>query len=131
MSEQAHGTFEVQLTPQTIAHTDSGLGRLAISKRFAGDLEATSVGEMLSARTPIDGSAGYVAMERVTGVLNGRRGSFVLQHSGSMNRGAQQLAITIVPDSGSDELAGISGSLAITIADGVHSYELHYSVPQR
>lgn len=126
----ARGRFEVSLTPQPVADSvePATLGRLAIAKQFHGDLDATSVGQMLSAGTGVKGSADYVAMERVTGTLDGRTGSFVLQHSGTMDRGAPQLVITIVPDSGAGDLAGISGSMAIEIADGDHSYALTYAV---
>ena len=105
------------------------LARMSIDKEFKGDLAATSKGEMLSAGTAVKGSAGYVAIERVIGTLAGRRGSFVLQHNGLMNRGAPHLVITVVPDSGTGELAGLSGTMAIIIADGKHSYELDYSLP--
>ena len=122
--------FEVKLTPQTpAAQGDSALGRLTIDKQFHGDLEGVSRGEMLTAMTPVDGSAGYVAIERVSGALHGRKGSFVLQHSGTMTRGAAELVISVVPDSGTGELAGITGRMVITIADGKHSYELEYALP--
>ncbi len=93
MPSHATGSFEVNLAPQTLANADAGplMGRLSINKTFSGDLQATSQGEMLSAGTAVKGSAGYVAMERVTGTLHGKSGSFVLQHSGTMNRGAPQL----------------------------------------
>ena len=104
------------------------MGRLSINKTFSGDLQATSQGEMLSAQTEVKGSAGYVAMERVTGTLQGRSGSFVLQHSGTMNRGTPQLTVSVVPDSGTGELAGISGTLSIQIADGKHSYSMDYEI---
>jgi len=123
----AQGTFEVKLTPQPAAG-DSGIGRMALDKHFHGDLEGTSRGEMLAAMTAVSGSAGYVAMERVSGSLGGRRGTFVLQHTGTMNRGAQQLSISVVPDSGTDELAGLAGTMTITIVDGVHSYQLDYTI---
>ena len=127
---QATGTFTVKLEPQSPAHADSGLGRMSIDKRFSGDLEAHSLGEMLSYRSAVDGSAGYVAMERVTGTLHGRRGSFVLQHSGTMDRGAAALTVSVVPDSGTDELAGLGGTLAIQIdAQGGHSYAFDYRLP--
>ncbi|GAB4199136.1 MAG: DUF3224 domain-containing protein [Roseiflexaceae bacterium] len=127
MTQRASGTFEVNLTPQADGQ-DATLGRLLIDKRFQGDLVATSQGQMLSANTSVAGSAGYVAIERVSGTLHGRSGSFVLQHSGTMNRGTPQLTISIVPDSGTDELAGIAGTMTIAIADGKHSYELVYSI---
>jgi hypothetical protein len=128
VTARARGTFEVKLTPQAAAG-DSALGRLAIDKQFHGDLEGVSRGEMLTAMTPVNGSAGYVAIERVSGALHGRKGSFVLQHSGTMTRGAAELVISVVPDSGTGELAGITGRMVITIADGKHSYELEYALP--
>jgi hypothetical protein len=97
-----------------------------LDKVFAGDLTATSKGEMLSVGTPIKGSAVYVAIERVTGTLGRRRGSFCLHHTGIMNRGAPSLTISVVPDSGTDELVGLTGTMAIIIADGKHSYEFEY-----
>jgi len=127
---QATGVFEVKLTPQA-ADPDPGrerLGRLAIDKQFHGDLEAVSKGEMLSAMTEVKGSAGYVAIERVAGTLQGRTGTFVLQHHGVMNRGAADLRVTVVPDSGGGELAGLAGSMAIRIEDGKHYYDLDYTL---
>ena len=126
----ATGTFDVTLTPQPIEDSaePATLGRLAIAKQFQGELEATSVGQMLSAGTGVKGSAGYVAIERVTGTLGGRAGSFVLQHSGTMDRGLPQLSVTVVPDSGTGELVGLSGSMTIDIAGGEHSYRLTYSI---
>lgn len=119
----ATGPFDVTLTPQAAAAAiaDAKLGRMTIEKQFHGDLEAASLGEMLSVRTDVPGSAGYVALERVTGTLHGRKGSFVLQHSGTMNRGAASLVLTVVPDSGSGELAGLSGAMSIQIDQGKHS----------
>ena len=127
----AKGTFEVKMTPQPPDEGvgDPSVGRMRIDKRFHGDIEGTSQGQMLAIGTAIDGSAGYVAMERVRASVHGRRGSFALQHSGTMDRGAAQLSITIVPDSGTDELAGIAGHLSITVQDGVHGYELEYTLP--
>ena len=127
---RAAGTFDVKLAPQTLAdaQADPLLGRLSLDKQFHGDLEAMSKGEMLSARTATEGSAGYVAIERVTGTLKGKKGSFVLQHFGTMTRGKQQLEITVVPDSGTGELAGLTGSMSIDIKDGKHFYEFVYSV---
>jgi hypothetical protein len=101
---------------------------LSIDKQFHGDLEATSRGEMLSAGTSVKGSAGYVAIERVTGALRGRSGTFALQHSGTMTRGAPQLVITVVPDSGTADLTGIAGTMTIEIANGKHSYRLDYTL---
>jgi hypothetical protein len=125
----AEGRFEVQVTPEAPApDADPALGRLTIDKRFSGDLEATGRGWMLSAGTDVKGSAGYVAIERVSGTLHGRRGSFVLQHSGTMNRGAPELSITVVPDSGTGELAGLAGRMSIVIANGAHSYRFDYTL---
>lgn len=129
MATCARGTFEVKLTPQATGDKteDANLGRMLIDKQFRGDLEATSKGQMLSAMTAVKGSAGYVAIEKVTGKLHGRSGTFVLQHTGTMNRGAQQLFVTVVPDSGTGELIGLSGMMNIIIADGKHSYEFDYT----
>jgi len=133
MTRRAAGTFEVKLTPEASDEGTEGgaLGRMSIAKQFQGDLEGTSTGAMLSALTTTKGSAGYVAIERVTGTLQGRRGSFVLQHSGTMARGEQQLTITVVPDSGTGELAGLAGQMRIIIADGKHSYEFDSTAPDR
>jgi hypothetical protein len=134
MPSHATGSFEVNLVPQSLADAEAGplMGRLSINKTFSGGLQATSKGEMLSAGTAVKGSAGYVAMERVTGTLNGKSGSFVLQHSGTMNRGAPQLTVGVVPDSGTDELAGLTGTLSIQIAEGKHSYAMDYEIsPQQ
>lgn len=127
----AHGTFEVKMTPQPAQDGvgDPGIGRMALGKQFHGDLEATGKGQMLAAGTDVPGSAGYVALERVSGTLHGRHGTFALQHSGTMTRGTPQLSITVVPDSGTGELLGLAGKLAITIADGRHSYDFEYTLP--
>ncbi len=127
---RAAGTFEVKLAPHPSgdASQDASLGRMTINKRFYGDLDATSQGEMLSAGTPVKGSAGYVAIEKVTGSLGGRAGAFVLQHSGVMTRGAPSLSVTVVPDSGSGELTGLSGRMTIQIEAGKHSYEFEYTL---
>jgi len=103
---------------------------MSIDKQFHGDLEATSKGEMLSAMTDTKGSAGYVAIERVTGKLQGRSGSFVLQHTGTMTRGEPQLTITVVPDSGSGQLVGLTGKMTIKITDGKHFYDFEYTLPE-
>ncbi len=130
VTSHATGTFEVKLTPQPDAGgADPGLDRMSIDKQFHGDLEGTSKGQMLSAMGSVKGSAGYVAMEQVTGMLKGRSGSFVLQHSGTMRRGEPQLSVTVVPDSGTGELAGLAGTFAITIDAGRHSYDFEYSLP--
>jgi hypothetical protein len=123
----AIGTFQVKLTAQA-SDGDARLGRLTIDKQFQGDLEATSKGEMLTGGTQVKGSAGYVAMELVTGKLNGRSGSFILQHTGTIDRGNPSLSVTVVPDSGTDELTGLTGKMAINIADGKHSYQLQYTL---
>ena len=125
---RAIGTFEVKLTPQPADdYADGGsLGRLTIDKTFRGDLRGTSKGQMLSAMAQVKGSAGYVAIERVSGTLGGREGSFVLQHSGTMNRGVGTLVLGVVPDSGTEGLAGIAGTMAIIIVEGKHSYEFEY-----
>jgi hypothetical protein len=122
----AAGTFEVKMTPEQSAHPVPG--RMSIDKQFHGDLEATSKGEMLMAGTAIKGSAGYVALEQVTGTLGGRRGSFILQHNGTMTRGTPELSVTVVPDSGTDELTGLSGRLTIDIVEGKHSYGFDYTL---
>jgi hypothetical protein len=127
----ASGTFEVKLAPQKPDNKEAesaNLGRMSIDKQFHGDLEATSKGEMLAAGTDVKGSAGYVAIERVTGALHGRTGSFVLQHSGTMTRGEPLLSVTVVPDSGTGELAGLAGTLTIRIADKQHFYEFDYTL---
>lgn len=133
MTTQIRGKFDVKLTPQPWGlDDDSGLlGRRTIDKRFHGDLDATSTGQMLSAGTAVNGSAGYVAIERVRGTLGGRRGTFVLQHSGSMSRGEKSLVVSVVPDSGTDELEGLSGDMAIDIIDGQHYYTFAYALPER
>ena len=125
MTHRATGTFDVKVTPLTAAGDTPG--RFSIDKQYRGDLEGSGKGEMLTAGDASSGSAGYVAIERVTGKLDGKSGSFVLQHSGSMTRGAQQLAITVVPDSGTGELSGISGKMDIQIDHGKHSYVFEYS----
>ena len=131
MSTRARGTFEVKVTPQKPDNKDAeaaNISRMSSDKQFHGDLEATSKGEMLAAGDP-KGSAGYVAMERVTGTLHGRSGSFVLQHSGTMTRGTPQLTITVVPDSGTGQLIGLTGKMTIIIENGKHSYEFEYTLP--
>jgi hypothetical protein len=131
LKSHAAGSFEVKLAPQPLADSgaDTMLGRMSLDKQFHGELEATSKGEMLSAMTATKGSAGYVAIERVTGKLAGRSGSFVLQHSATMNRGVPQLSIIVVPDSGTEELAGLTGSMKIVIEAGKHSYDFEYELP--
>ena len=134
MTTHASGTFDVKILPQTDtgagdAIVDSGsVGRMSLDKQFHGDLQASSRGQMLAVHGDVKGSAGYVAMERVIGTLHGRQGSFALQHSGTMTRGAPQLVITVVPDSGTGELLGLAGTLAINIVDGKHFYEFDYTL---
>lgn len=128
MQGEAHGTFEVDLRP--ISGNDGPIAVMSISKTFAGDLRGSSVGQMLAFRTPVQGSAGYVAMERVTATLAGREGGFTLQHNGLMTRGTPELSVVVVPDSGSDGLLGLAGTLEITISDGRHDYRLVYSLPE-
>ncbi|VTS01601.1 Uncharacterized protein OS=Polaromonas sp. CF318 GN=PMI15_04093 PE=4 SV=1: DUF3224 [Gemmata massiliana] len=131
MAHTIHGEFEVKLAPLPIhdAVEGSPLGRRSIDKTFHGDLSATSVGEMLSAGTAVKGSAGYVAIERVTGTLGGKNGTFVLMHTGLMNRGAPSLTVSVVPDSGTDELTGLTGKMAIEITGGKHFYVFEYELP--
>src|SRR6266850_3812633 len=123
VTTHATGTFEVKVTPQPSEDKtdDAALGRMTIDKQIHGDLEATSKGQMLT--------AGYVAIERVSGTLHGRTGTFILQHTGTMNRGALQLSITVVPDSGTGQLTGLTGKMDIQITDGKHFYDFAYTLP--
>ena len=131
VTKKASGSFDVKLSPQTDENIgDPSVGRMSIEKQFHGDLEGTSKGQMLMAGTPTEGSAGYVAIERVNGKLEGRTGSFALQHSGTMDRGTPQLSVTVVPDSGTDGLKGLSGKMTVKIIDGKHLYEFEYSLAQ-
>jgi len=135
MATHASGTFEVKLIPQDDKSPDNKpedgtLGRMSIDKQFHGDLEATSKGQMLTAGTAVEGSAGYVAIERVSGTLHGRNGSFALQHSGAMTRGVPQLTVTVVPDSGDGQLVGLAGQMTIKIADGKHFYDFEYTLAE-
>ena len=133
VATRASGTFDVKLAPLASEDLKDGasLGRMSIDKQFQGDLEGTSKGEMLTAGTPVKDSAGYVAIERVTGKLQGRSGSFALQHSGTMNRGAPHLTISVVPDSGTGELKGIAGTMMIRILGGKHFYDLDYTIDSK
>lgn len=131
MSQTATGTFDVNVTPQPAendALKSAKLDRALLEKQFHGDLEATSTGELLGTFTEVKGSAGYVAIERVTGTLKGRKGTFALIHKGTMNRGAMESDITVVPDSGTEDLKGLNGSMKIIIEGGKHSYEFDYSM---
>ena len=128
----ATGPFDVKLSPQTLSTVaeHSGLGRMSLDKQFHGALEAISTGEMIAFRGAVEGSAGYVAMETVRGTLDGRAGSFVLQHSSTLARGEATQSITVVPDSGTDALAGLAGRMVIDIAPGgAHSYRFEYTLP--
>ena len=131
MKQQATGTFEVKMQPQGDGDVAAGssLGRMSLDKRFSGDLEATGKGEMLAARSDVPTSAAYVAIERVSGSLKGRDGSFALVHKGVMTRDAQNLVIEVVPDTGTGRLAGIAGSLGIRIEEGRHYYDFEYTLP--
>ncbi|MET0230930.1 MAG: DUF3224 domain-containing protein [Rhodanobacteraceae bacterium] len=133
MTELAKGPFDVKLNPQPLALEDDGEGatraRMSLDKRYHGDLDAISKGEMLTAMTGTQGSAGYVAIEKVTGTLGGREGTFALQHSATMTRGAPDLRIIVVPDSGTGALAGLAGTMKIVIAEGgKHFYEFEYAL---
>ena len=125
MTDTATGLFEVSLVPQSDGENPS-VGRMTSSKQFHGDLEGTSEGQMLMASSAVPGSAGYVAIEKVTGTLKGRRGSFYLQHYGVMTRGAGELKVAVLPDSGTDQLSGLQGTMEIVITNGQHSYVFNY-----
>ena len=133
MTKLAKGTFDVKVIPQAAEENigDPSIGRLLMTKQFNGDLEGTGKGQMLGSQSEtVQGSGGYVAMERVTGTLNGRKGSFTLQHLGTMQGGKFELNVSVVPDSGSGELTGISGKFKIIIEGAKHFYEFDYSIPQ-
>ena len=129
--QQASGPFDVKLSAQAFEEGvgDESVGRMSIAKQFHGDLVASSNGQMLAVRSEVKGSAGYVAMERVVGSLHGKSGTFALQHTGTMTRGEPHLMITVVPDSGTGELAGVAGVMSITIEDGKHTYTFDYTLP--
>lgn len=129
--QHASGPFEVKITPQPAdGYADAAaLGRMTLDKQFHGDLEGTSKGQMLTGMGAVKGSAGYVAIELVTGTLHGRPGTFILMHTGVMNRGEPHLTITVVPDSGTGELTGLSGTMTIDAGGGRHSYALQYALP--
>ena len=128
MKRQASGTFEVKVIPQPADDSAGGpFSRLFLDKKFHGQLEATSRGQMLGTMsTSVEGSGGYVALEQVTGVLDGRRGSFILQHNGTMQKGAPTMLVSVVPDSGTEELVGLAGTMTIVIEGGKHSYVFEY-----
>ena len=125
----ATGTFEVQMAPFEGDEEWGSFARLSIDKTFSGDIEGTSRGQMLAAHTGVEGSAGYVALERVTATIDGREGSFALQHMGAMRRGEPGLTIAVVPDSGTGDLAGIDGTMELRVEAGVHHYTFEYSLP--
>lgn len=127
MANNAKGTFEVKLTPEESGE-GSVVGRMTIAKGFSGDIVGTSEGLMVMTGTAVQGSAGYVALEKVTGSVNGRSGTFYLQHSGLMRRGEGQLNIVVVPDSGTDELTGLDGKFGLTITEGKHFYDFEYTL---
>jgi len=131
MTRHATGTFEVKMQPQGEGDVAEGssLGRMSLDKRFGGDLEASGKGEMLAARSDVPTSAAYVAIERVSGRLHGREGSFVLVHKGMMTKEAQSLVIEVVPDTGTGQLKDLAGTLGIRIEDGRHYYDFEYSLP--
>ncbi len=132
MTHHISGLFDVKMSPQAAAENEeASIGRMLLDKQFHGDLEANSKGQMLAHMTSVKGSGGYVAMEKVVGTLQGRKGSFLLQHSGTMNRGEASLVLTVVPDSGTEELEGLSGSMTITVTDGKHFYGFDYSLPEK
>lgn len=133
MTQHATGTFDVKNSPLPPEEATGGpaIGRFALDKQFHGDLEAVSKGQMLAGGDPSTGTAGYVAMEYVTGTLNGRTGSFAMQHIGTMSGGKFDLNVMVVPGSGKGDLAGISGAMKIIIASGKHSYEFDYTLPSK
>jgi hypothetical protein len=129
MTNHARGTFDVKVIPQAPDDPAGGpFSRLFLDKQFHGDLDGASKGQMMGAGTAVEGSAGYVALELFSGTLNGRRGSFILQHNGTMSKGVPTMIVTVVPDSGTDQLAGLAGKMTIIIADGKHSYEFEYTI---
>ena len=129
--KHAKGEFDVKVTPVSLAGPaeDASLGRMTLEKEFRGDFVGQGRGQMLTAMTDVEGSAAYVAIERVSGVLEGREGSFALQHRGEMNRGEQDLYVNVVPDSGTGSLTGITGMLKIVVEGKQHRYELAYKLP--
>jgi hypothetical protein len=128
VNSHARGTFDVKTIRQPADDAGVAIGRLLLDKQFHGDLDATSKGQMLAVRTAVANSAGYVAMEQVNGTLLGRTGTFALQHTGTMNRGEQELLITVVPDSGTGDLEGLTGTMTIIIEGGTHSYDFEFEL---
>lgn len=130
MANHSVGPFDVKVVKQDDPNTDSSMGRFTLDKQYHGDLEGTGKGQMLTASTEVKGSGAYVAIERVTGTLKGREGSFALQHTGTMTQNVPTLIINIVPDSGTGQLKGIAGKMTITItAEGKHTYDVEYTLP--
>ena len=132
MPHHATGTFEVKVTPLDPAFKaeDNSIGRFSLDKQFHGALEVASKGEMLSGAGTVKGSGGYVAIERVTGTLDGRTGTFILQHNGTMQNGVYHLNVIVVPDSATAQLTGLQGSMEIITKDGHHSYDFTYPLPE-
>jgi len=132
MTGHAIGTFDVKVVPQAADDQSkpAAIARMSIDKQFHGGLEGTSRVEMLTANTDVKGSAVYVAIEQFTGTLAGRKGTFLLHHTGIMTRGAPQLTVSVVPDSGTGQFVGLTGEMNITIADGKHSYDFAYTLPK-
>jgi Protein of unknown function (DUF3224) len=132
MAQHATGAFDVKVTPLEPAFKfeDNSLSRMSLEKQFHGDLEATSKGEMLASGGPAKGSGGYVAVERVSGSLHGRTGTFVLQHHGTMQNGNFYIDVVVVPDSGTGQLTGLTGTMTIIIKEGKHSYDFAYTLPE-
>ena len=130
MEKRAAGTFEVKVLPLPADDgvDTGGFGRMSIDKVFSGALTGTSKGQMVAGMTAVQGSGAYVALERVTGSLDGRSGSFILHHTGTMGGGKQELHIAVVPDSGTGVLVGLAGTMRIVIDGGKHSYEFDYSL---
>ncbi|MFB4374921.1 DUF3224 domain-containing protein [Agrobacterium sp. CR_3] len=127
MKKEATGTFDVKLAP--VGAGEGPIGNMSIDKTFHGDLQGTSVGQMLAFRSNVEGSAGYVAMERMTASVNGRQGTFMLQHSGLMDKGEQSLTVVLVPDSATNGLAGLTGTMNIVVASGQRDYQFRYTLP--
>jgi Protein of unknown function (DUF3224) len=130
VTNHAKGTFEVKINPQTDSSGDPAVSRMSLDKQFQGDLEGTSKGQMLASGV-VEGSGGYVAMEKVYATLQGREGAFLLQHSGTMDQGKFNLSVQVVPRSGTGQLAGLSGNMMIQIENGKHYYEFEYSLKEK
>jgi Protein of unknown function (DUF3224) len=125
----AKGEFEVKMAP--VSGADETLMRMSIDKKFHGDLEASSIGQMMAGGNEANGARVYVALETVTGTLGGKLGSFILAHRGTMTSSAHELSVIVVPDSGTGELKGISGTLDIEITGGKHFYTMDYTLPEK